>query len=122
MRVLIESDVFDARNKRKTGSKEPNRLDDERNNGSIDGEGHNTYSNPSNRVFESMRPIEQLHFLSLISLSIAHSIRIPRFIERLMLREVLHLLLLLRPRRVQPVLHLLRDRLQTRRLLAHDLR
>ena len=122
VRLMMNNNMFDARNKRKPGSKEPNRLDEERNSGGIDSEGHNTYSEPPNRVLESMHPVEQLHFLSLISLSIAHSIRIPRFIERLMLREVLHLLLLLRPRRVQPVLHLLRDRLQARRLLAHDLR
>lgn len=69
-----------------------------------------------------MQRVEQLDFLSLISSFKLNSIHIPRLIERLMLREVLHLLLFLRPRSVQPVLHFLRDLLQTLRLLAHDLR
>lgn len=69
VRLMVKNNVFDARNKRKPGSKEPNRLDEERNSGGIDSEGHNTYSQPPNRVFESMHPVEQLHFLSLIPLS-----------------------------------------------------
>ena len=98
--------VFVGKNRGEGGSEEAHRLHDEGDEAGIDGEGHNTYGDPSNRVLEAMERIEQLDFLSLTAPRLAHSIHVPGRIERLVLREVLHLPLLLRPRRVQPVLHL----------------
>ena len=59
-----------------------------------------------------MREIEILHFLSIISSTKYNSVNVPVIVECLVLNEIVHLLFLLDPRSIEPLLHFLRNRIQ----------